>query len=203
MQLLARRGLVAAVLGLLLAGLGLVLTQAPAFACTCVRDGLAAQAERADVVLSGTLTEVRRESGGDRPRLGRLTYVVDVDRAYQGAVTRETVRITSSANAAACGLGKLETDRRYVFFATARGSALSTNRCSGTGPATSALVDRVRALLGAGRAIGVTAPEPDPPVATTVDDSPPPEFGRTAAPGAALAIIGLLGLLVVGRRARH
>jgi hypothetical protein len=202
MQLLARRGLVAAVLGLVLAGMGLVATQAPAFACTCVRDDVASKAERADVVLSGTLTQVRREQTGDRPRLARLTYVVEVDRAYQGAVTRETVEITSSADTATCGLGRLTTDRRYVFFATARGSALSTNRCSGTGPASAGLVARVREVLGVGRAIGVSPPEPDPPVATTVDDSPPPEFGRTAAPGAALAIVGLLGLLVVRRRAR-
>lgn len=208
MQLLARRGLVAGLLGLLLAGLGLVATQAPAFACTCVQDDVATDAERADVVLSGTLAEVARveqpaRQPGGRPQAGRRTLVVDVDRVYRGAVTRERVEITTAAVAAACGLGDLATDRRYVFFATARGSALSANRCGGTGPASQAMVAQVTEVLGAGRPIGVEPAEPEPPVATALDDSAPPEFGRTAAPGAALAIIGLLGLLVVRRRSRR
>jgi hypothetical protein len=39
-------------------------------------------------------------------------------------------------------------------------------------------------------------------VRTLVEDSPPAGFARTAAPGAAAAIIGLLGLVVVRRLAR-
>lgn len=200
----ARRGLVVSVLSLVLTGLGLVLTQAPAVACSCAARDLpvATQAQRADVVLSGTVTGATRERTGDRPRNVLLTYTVDVDRAWQGVVGRDTVEITSSASTEACGLGTVPVGRRYVFFATARGAALSTTSCSGTGVASAALLAEVGDALGEGRPIGVEPSEPEPPVATPVDDSPPPEFGRTAAPGAALALVGLLGLFVVRRRAR-
>lgn len=198
----ARRGLVLAVLSLLLTGMGLVTSQAPAVACECARGDVPAQARRADVVLAGTVTDVASERVNDRPRIVRLTYTVDVERVWQGMVSRETARITSSGGAAACGLGTVPVGRRHVFFATARGSALSTSACSGTAVASDALLAEVRDALGEGRAIGVELVEPEPPVATPVEDSPPPEFGRTAAPGAALALVGLLGLFVVRRRAR-
>ncbi|NYG54310.1 hypothetical protein [Nocardioides perillae] len=161
--------------------------------------GLAQQLADADVVLAGTVTDVVR-ARTDRPRQAEATYTLEVDRVWRGS-TREVVEVTAPAASRTCGLA-LTQGRRYVLLATAQGADLSTDARLGTAPASEALLTRVTGELGEGRAVGVEPSEPADPVATTVDDSPPPDFGRTAAPGAALALVGLLGLLVVRRRAR-
>lgn len=180
------------------AGLALA---APASAAprACPAPGLAQQVADADVVLAGTVTEVAR-ARTDRPRQAEATYTLEVDRVWRGP-SREVVEVTAPAVSRTCGLA-LTPGRRYVLLASAQGADLATDARLGTAPAGDALVARVTAELGEGRAVGVEPTEPAEPVATTVDDSPPPDFGRTAAPGAALALVGLLGLLVVRRRAR-
>ena len=179
---------------LLLACLGLVVTvQAPAAAdCTCQPGGLGQQVERADAVFIGTVDNVE-VAGNDH------TYDVTASRAYQGEPERST-QVFSAGGKNACGLGELAVGTSYVFLATGTEAPFEADSCGGTSEANPSKVSRIEGLLGEG-----TPVEPPPPPTaerTLVEDSPPAGFARTAAPGAAAAIIGLLGLVVVRRLAR-
>ena len=179
---------------LLLACLGLVVTvQAPAAAdCTCQPGGLGQQVERADAVFIGTVDNVEL-AGNDH------TYDVTASRAYQGTPERST-QVFSAGGKNACGLGELGVGTPYVFVATGTEAPFEADSCSGTSEANPSKVARIEALLGEG-----TSVEPPPPPTaqrTLVEESPPAGFARAAAPGAAIAIISLLGLVVVRRLAR-
>jgi hypothetical protein len=76
-----------------------------------------------------------------------------------------------------------------------------SEQCYGTRRATSRVVNAVEGSLGAGVPFREEPAEPATPTYTRVLDSDPPEFTRLAAPGAALALVGLLGWFVVRRRA--
>lgn len=183
-------------IALALACSGLVLTGVPAQACTC-RDGESVdqQARRADVVFSGVLRSQER-------RAKEQVYTLDVERIYRGRVADTPVEVASSSSTT-CGLGRLEVDRAYVVFATRGEAHLESAKCTGTGRATPALVADVERALGPGNQV------PDPPVDepapapeyTPVDDSEPPQFTRLAAPGGAMVLLGLLGLVLFRKRA--
>lgn len=201
-----RRGAVGAVLATLLAGLLLLAAPAPALACSCVGWTVQESADQADVVISGTVVKSDREGRQPgRPNRDRLTLTVGVDRVYKGTITRDRVEVTAPSDPTTCGLGVVPQDERYFVFARAVGSDLSTNRCTGTREASSSFGKQVRSALGEGTAPqgSPSTPTSAPPERMVVDDSAPPDYVRVAAPGAALAIVGLLGLVVVRRRARR
>ena len=180
---------------LLLACLGLVFTvSAPASAdCTCKQGQLEQQVKRADVVFIGTVDNVET-AGNDQ------TYDVTASRAYQGTPERST-QVFSAGGRKACGLGKLDVGASYVFLATGTEAPYDADSCGGTSVANPTKVQKIEKLLGEG-----TSVEPPPPPTaelTRVEDSPPAGLARTAAPGAAAAIIGLLGLVVLRRLARR
>lgn len=183
---------------LALACAGLVLTGAPAQACTCApNDSVTKQAGRVDVVLTGVLRGQEREGQ-------RRVYTVDVERIYQGRVADTPVEVTTSARNT-CGLGSLDVDRGYVFFATqGSGATLGSAKCTGTSRATPAYVRDVEQALGAGNPVP-RAPDPandaPEPEFTRVADADPPPFTRLAAPGGAMVLIGVLGLLLFRKRA--
>jgi hypothetical protein len=180
---------------LLLAGSGVVATGAtgaPALACPASRTSLDRQTRQADDVFVGSV--------GQRAKQGRRTvvYTVTVDRVYKGDVDTTDVAVMTPAAARACGLPDLRTGTEYVFFTS--GADLETTSTAGTARATDGRVRRVERLLGEGRP--PAPPEPVEATFTVVGDQPT-SLQRVAAPGVALVIVGLLGLLLVaglGRR---
>ena len=137
-------------------------------------------------------------SGTGKQSPGRtVRYAVEVDRVYKGDITTSTVTVKSPKSAAACGLGALATDSRYLFFVTADGANLRADSCGGTAPVTAKLTRQVERLLGVGNP--PTLPEPEKAVFTPVAGAAQDDLLRLAAPGAALVLVGLLGLIVVRR----
>ena len=173
-----------------LAGCGVALGAVPAQA------GPQSDAKQANVVFVGTVSDVSRTpKQGEQP--ATATYDVQVERVYKGSLSSETVEVVSSRTSQTCRRLDLDPDREYVFFVDNDGSDLTADTCSGTAPASGRLVARVVAMLGEGR-----PPVPAPPEQAEfhrVADAEPPTLTRTAAPGIALILVGLLGLVVVRR----
>ena len=110
----------------------------------------ATHVKRADVVVTGTVTDVVSLSSQ------RATgYVVDVDRVFKGEAG-STLEVLSEGSGASCGLENVKPGRRYVMFAghqTIEGNdseRLWANLCGGTGPATPKLVAAVESATGTG-----------------------------------------------------
>ena len=179
---------------MLLASLGLVLTTtAPASAdCTCKQGTLEQQVERADAIFIATIDAVGEEGN-------TFTYDVTASRAYEGTPERST-QVVSVGGRNACGLGELESGGTYVFFATGTAAPYDADSCGGTSVSNPTKVQKIEKILGPGESV-----EPPPPpkaVLTRVEESAPAGLARSAAPGAAAVLIGLLGLVVVRRLGR-
>jgi hypothetical protein len=179
---------------------GALLTVAPAQAAPapgrCPQQSLAKQVKQADVVFRGVVDKGRPVKGKGDQRV--RTYKVQADRVYQSSLVTDLVIVTAEV-AAACPPPTLARGKRYIFFVTEDGSRLVST--SATARATQKLTDRVVARLGDG-----VQPHPAPPATaefSRVADAAPPQLLRLLAPGAALLIVSMLGLLVVGRLDRR
>jgi hypothetical protein len=170
------------------------LGDAPALAaCPVVRTDLQQRTMAAADVFTGTVA--------GRTVVGNTTsFTVDVDRIYKGQLTAQQVTVTTDTRPRACGLPTLQAGTAYVFFAQESGSGLTIDRRGGTAPASAAYVAQVEQLLGEGRA--ATPPAPVEATFTTVADAPA-DVQRLAAPGEALVLIGVLGLVFVAWRGRR
>lgn len=186
-------------LALILACAGVVLSQMPAQACTCAASSVKQQVDRADLVFSGVVVETSRGTAG-RQDLAVLTYQVEADTLFKGNLTRPAVEVSTPRGGGTCGLGALPADRPYVFFVAEDGRDLTSDICSGTALADRQLTGKVQNLLGTGTDL-TPREEPEPVVVefTEVAGSEPETLTRLAAPGIALVLLGLLGLVVVRR----
>lgn len=181
--------------GLLVAAL---VTAGPASAvpAKCAPTTLKQDIKKADVVFRGVVTKVRPAHGKGDQRT--RSYRVQADRVYKASLVTDNVTVTAAVGTR-CDVPVLAKDKRYLFFVTEEGSRLMAT--TATARATSALTQKVVARLGDG-----AVPRPTPPTTaqfTKVADASPATLSRLLAPGAALVILGLLGLLVLGRVSRR
>ncbi len=177
-----------------------VVIDAPAHAvCRCKDLSLPQKVNNAGAIFSGTLTMASGPTTtGNRQT---MSYDVKVDRVYKGDdLTSPRATVKSDASEAACGLTGMTADTRYLFFVRKADPNLIANSCGGTGPATSALTQRIVALLGPGST--PTPPTPEKATFTQVADAEPYRLTRLVAPGAAMVLVGLLGLMILGALGR-
>ena len=163
-------------------------------ACRCKDLTLPQQVNNAGAVFSGTLTMASGPTtSGDRQT---MSYDVKVDRVYKGDIKSPRVTVKSDASEAACGLTGMTADTRYLFFVRVSdldAADLFANSCGGTGPAKSARTQKIVSLLGPGST--PNPPTPEEATFTPVADAEPATLTRLAAPGAAMVLVGLLGLM--------
>jgi hypothetical protein len=159
----------------------------------CPRPAPGVAVQRATVVFTGVVTSAVASGTS-------FVQTVQVDRLYKGQVTSGEQRVRTTGGT--CGLGKLTTDERYVIMATPDGDSWLAGPRSGTAPATDALLARVQSLLGPGTAPTTPPATPQEVTYEEVGSAQPRPFLRVAAPGFALIIVGLLGLVVARRWGR-
>jgi hypothetical protein len=178
---------------------GAILAMAPAAdsaPARCPHRSLHQEIKQADVVFRGVVDKARPIKGNGRGSF--RTYKVKADRVYQASLVTDSVVVTAVVGAK-CPPPALVEGKRYLFFVTERGSRLMAT--SATARATKKLTRQVVAKLGS----GVPARKAPPATATftRVADAAPTALSRLLAPGGALLIVSLLGLVVVGRLARR
>ncbi len=177
--------------------LGVPLAAAPAHAApACPKTTLDRDIARADVVFRGIVKKVPPAHTVGKHRL--RSYPVISDRVYKSSLVTRAVVVTARVDGD-CTLPTLTQGGRYIFFALERGSRLMAT--TATAKATPKLTHQVVTRLGSG-----AQPEPNPPATATftkVAHANPPRLSRLLAPGAALLLLSLLGLLVVGRLGRR
>jgi hypothetical protein len=162
----------------------------------CRQPSLNKQIKQADVVFRGVVDKVRPVKGNGVHRT--RTYKVRADRVYKSSLVTDSVVVTAEVGAT-CPPPTLAHGKRYIFFVTENGSRLMATPA--TARATKKLTAQVVAKLGSG-----AQPQPAPPANaefTKVSGATPQALSRLLAPGAALLILSLLGLLVVGRLGRR
>ena len=182
---------------LLLAVLGGLLLAVPAGAAgappqrgKCAAPSVKQAARGADVVFSGTLD--KGTSAQDS------SYSFQGDQLYAGHLTSPSVMVRASST---CPLARLRPGKKYVVFARERQGALISGTDDGTTRATRQVVRQVETVLGTGHPLATGSAPSSEPTYTRVASDRPPALSRVAAPGVALVLVGLLGLLVVRRRA--
>jgi hypothetical protein len=198
------------VLGLLAVPVALVLTAAPAHACSCAGRAFPEQLADAGAVLTGTATsrEDPAGSGTGWSSASSVRWEFAVDTVHRGDLGAR-VTVVTAVGGAACGIA-FTPGVRYVVVGTRDVTGdVETGLCAGTAPV-AALSPADLTALGPGRPVSprVVAPAAAPP--PTV---PPPTVPPEGAGGQAVSPIGFLllggtvaltaGLAVVAVRRRR
>lgn len=188
---------VAALLLVLGPVVALALPVSPAMAADCAGATVPQLAKHATGVFRGQVTAV----GKPVTRQGkRVKFVkVTVARVFKGSDSPTTMRIRTTAT---------QPVRKGDYFVFVTKAAKQWQLvCGGAVRATPSVVGQAQAALGNGTAI---APKPPTPPVTSsplelqpTEQHAPKRFRQMAAPGAALVLIGLLGLMLVRRQRRE
>jgi hypothetical protein len=192
----------AAVSAVLVGSAALVAAAGPATAAPaapshkCKQHTLNQETKKANVVFRGAVDKVGHAHGKGTQRT--RVYRVTADRVYQGSLVTDKVRVTAEVGVK-CPPPKLSENKRYIFFVIEDGSRLVST--SATARATHHLTDKVVAKLGNGAQPHSTPPAK--PAFSKVANAAPPRLSRLLAPGAAVVVLSLLGLVVIGRLGRR
>jgi hypothetical protein len=162
---------------------------------TCPFISVADSSKAAMAVFTGQVTAVtKQEKPAGEPGAYYLQDVT-VTRVYQGEIDTETVQVRSEKVPKECSLGELVVGTEYLFFAVSSGDPWIAESGGGTVPVDAEVVDKVERVLGEGR--DPVPPAPESAEFTPVQNGEPTTLSRAAAPGLALVLVGLLGLIVV------
>lgn len=162
------------------------------------RGQVRAKVAEADTIFQGRVMRAqKRQRPGAKPD---FVHIVEVQVVYAGVVSAGQRIEVVTARPADDGLGRLERRARYLFFTQSQsGDTVLAKACGGTTELGS------KGFRGAARTtlIEVLAEQSDEPGARVTLDEPangtasPPSLGRAAAPGVAIVLVGVLGLLLV------
>lgn len=168
---------------------------------TCKPQTVQESTRAAPVIFVGVVQKVVREDRTDGKPGFVFDNTVEVSTVYRGTVDATGVMVQTDKTPRVCGLGRLVRDSAYVFFVSREGDLYVAQGGEGTALATDARVARVEELLGGGKP--PVAPEKEEAAFTSASSGEPESFTRAAAPGAALVIVGLLGLVLLRGRGRR
>ena len=167
----------------------------------CPFISVADSSKAAMAVFTGTVTAVTKQEKPPGEPGAYYLQDVTVTRVYQGEIDTETVQVRSEKVPKACSLGELLVGTEYMFFVVSSGDPWIAESGGGTVPVDPEVVAKVQRLLGEGH--DPVEPAPESAEFTPVQTGEPPTLSRAAAPGIALVLVGLLGLIVVRGLARR
>lgn len=181
--------------------------------CVCATRSITDAAGAADDVFTGTVVarSSQRRPAGEGPRV--FSYRVGLTRVVQAGtagqltglagqnVDGQVVVVTGKLFPDPCDPLPLKVGQRYLFFVADNGQLRLPNPCTGTRALDAQVLTELDQAFPESEAAPVVVPHEVH--RTKVAGGDPWEFTRLAAPGAALVVLGGLGLAIVRRISRE